>query len=314
MLKAFFIKKLASLGNVLGLNAIKQQLLEEKILTARTCINQMKMMPPIKKLTDAEFKVFSQFGDDGILQYLIYHLNIPQNSKTFVEFGVENYEESNTRFLLMNDNWSGLILDGSESNMEFVHQGRYYWKHDLTAKAAFINTENINDLISSAGFNGEIGILSVDIDGNDYWVWDKINVINPILIVAEYNGVFGSQHTLSVPYNPIFRRTQAHYSNLYWGCSLAALNHLAVKKGYIFAGCNSAGNNAYFIRNDYINDKIPTPLLDEGFSEPKFRESRSASGSLTFLTGFNRLKEIRDLPLVDVVTGETKLISQLFRV
>lgn len=314
MMKNFLIKILTSLGNVLGLNAIKQQLLEMKILSAQTCINQMKMMPPVKKLTDAEYKVFSQFGDDGILQYLIHHLNIPPSLQTFVEFGVENYEESNTRFLLMNNNWRGLIMDGSESNMEFVHQTQYYWKHDLTAKAAFIDTENINDLISSAGFNGEIGILSVDIDGNDYWVWDKINVVNPIIIVAEYNGVFGSQHALSVPYDPTFRRTQAHYSNLYWGCSLAALNHLAVKKGYTFAGCNSAGNNAYFIRNDYINDQIPKPALDEGFSEPKFRESRSEAGSLTFLTGSNRLKEIRDLPLVDVVTGKTSLISQLFQV
>ncbi len=314
MMKIFLIKKLTSLGNALGLNAIKQQLLEMKILTAQTCINQMKMMPSVKNLADAECKVFSQFGDDGILQYLIYHLDIPPSLQTFVEFGVENYEESNTRFLLMNNNWRGLIMDGSESNMEFVHQGRYYWKHNLTAKAAFIDTENINDLISSAGFNGEIGILSVDIDGNDYWVWDKINVVNPIIIVAEYNGVFGSQHALSVPYDPTFRRTQAHYSNLYWGCSLAALNHLAVKKGYTFAGCNSAGNNAYFIRNDHINDHIPKPALEEGFSEPKFRESRSAAGSLTFLTGSNRLKEIRDLPLVDVVTGKTSLISQLFQV
>lgn len=314
MNKNFFIKKLASLGDILGLNAIKQQLLEEKILTAQTCINQMRMMPAVKKLADAEFKVFSQFGDDGILQYLIYHLDIPQNLQSFVEFGVENYEESNTRFLLMNNYWRGLIMDGSESNMEFVQRGRYYWKYNLTAKAAFIDTENINDLILSAGFNGEIGILSVDIDGNDYWVWDKINVINPIIVVAEYNGVFGSQYALSVPYDPTFRRTHAHYSNLYWGCSLAALNHLAVQKGYTFAGCNSAGNNAYFIRNDYINDYVPKPTLYEGFSEPKFRESRNSSGSLTFLTGSNRLKEIRHMPLVDLVTGKTSLISQLFQV
>jgi hypothetical protein len=314
MMKNFLIKKLTSLGNVLGINAIKQQLLEMKILSAQTCINQMKMMPPVKKLVDTEYKVFSQFGDDGILQYLIYHLNILSSLQTFVEFGVENYEESNTRFLLMNNNWRGLIMDGSESNMQFVQNSSYYWKHDLTAKAAFIDAENINDLISSAGFSGEIGILSVDIDGNDYWVWDKIDVVSPIIIVAEYNGAFGSQQALSVPYYPSFRRTQAHYSNLYWGCSLAALNNLAIKKGYTFAGCNSAGNNAYFIRNDYCNDNIPKPSLLEGFAEPKFKESRSESGTLTYLMGANRLREVRNLPLVDVITGELSLISQLFQV
>ena len=136
--------------------------------------------------------------------------------------------------------------------------------------------------------------------------------MDPIIVVAEYNGIFGSQYPFSVPYNPTFRRTQAHYSNLYWGCSLAALNHLAAKKGYAFAGCNSAGNNAYFVRNDYFNDSIPKPGLNEGFVDPKFKESRNAKGSLTFLAGANRLREIRDLPLVNVVTGETNPISRLY--
>jgi hypothetical protein len=205
-------------------------------------------------------------------------------------------------------------MDGAESNMEFVRNSSYYWKYDLIAKAAFIDAGNINDLLSSEGFTGEVGILSVDIDGNDYWVWDEIGVINPVIIVAEYNGIFGHQQALSVPYNPTFRRTQAHYSNLYWGCSLAALNQLAVKKGYTFSGCNSAGNNAYFVRNDYLNNSIPTPSLEEGFSEPKFKESRDEGGQLTLLTGCNRLKEIRELPLVEVSNSKITLISQLFQV
>ena len=271
-MKKFLIKKLAKVGNLFGLGAIAEQLLETKLLAAQANINQIKLMPPVKNLTEAEFKVFSQFGDDGILQYLIHHLSIPKALQTFVEFGVENYEESNTRLLLMHNNWSGLIMDGSESNMEFVRRSRYYWKHDVIAKAVFIDRDNINALISDAGISGEIGILSIDIDGNDYAVWDVIDVINPVLVVAEYNGIFGSEHALSVPYNPLFRRTQAHYSNLYWGCSLAALNHLSIKKGYTFAGCNSAGNNAYFIRNDYLNEKIPQPTLTEGYVNPKFKE------------------------------------------
>lgn len=313
-MKRYLIKKLIGLLDSLGLGTFKQQVVDAKILTARTCINQMKLMPQVRSLAEAEFKVFSQFGDDGILQYLIHRLNIPQALQTFVEFGVENYEESNTRFLLMNDNWRGLIMDGSESNMQFVQNSSYFWKHDLTAKAAFIDAENINDLITNAGFSGEIGILSVDIDGNDYWVWDKIDVINPIIVVAEYNGIFGCQYALSVPYSPSFRRTQAHHSNLYWGCSLAALNHLAVKKGYTFCGCNSAGNNAYFVRNDYCNDYTPTPSVVEGFVDPKFRESRNESGALTYLAGTSRLKEIRNLAMVDVMTTKTSLVSELFKV
>lgn len=271
-------------------------------------------MPAAKKLSDVEFKVFSQFGDDGILQYLLYHLNISPNAQTFVEFGVENYQESNTRFLLINNNWRGLVMDGLESNMEYVRRSSYYWRHNLTAKAAFIDAENINDLISSSGFEGEIGILSIDIDGNDYWVWDKIKVVNPIIVVAEYNGLFGSKHALTIPYDRNFRRAQAHYSNLYWGCSLAALNHLAIKKKYVFCGCNSAGNNAYFVRNDYVNAHIPKPSLKEGFNEPKFRESRDKSGMLSFLNEPDRLKEISELPLVDVATGKISYINEIFKV
>jgi hypothetical protein len=311
----FIIKSLAAIiRSFFGFNYIKEQLIDIKILTAQTFINQIKMMPAVKKLNDIEFKVFSQFGDDGILQYLVYHLDILPSEQTFVEFGVENYEESNTRFLLMNNNWRGLIMDGSKSNVDHVKHSPHYWKHNLSVKAAFIDAENINDLISNEGFEGEIGILSIDIDGNDYWVWDKITVVNPIIVVAEYNGIFGFEHALSVPYDPAFKRTQAHYSNLYWGCSLAALNNLAIKKGYTFCGCNSAGNNAYFVRNNYINNNIPTPSLKEGFNNPVFKESRNKSGELSFLTGLKRLKEIRELSLIDVVTGKISSISKIFKV
>lgn len=311
-MKNYLAQKLTNVLNALGVGELRQQMLQAKMLSAKACINQMKMMPPVKNLADSEFKVSSQFGDDGILQYLIHHLKIPQLSRIFIEFGVENYEESNTRFLLMNDNWRGLIMDGAESNILFVRSSEYFWKYDLTARAAFIDAENINELISDAGFAREIGILSVDIDGNDYWVWEKIDVVNPIIVVVEYNGTFGSRYPVSVPYSPAFRRTQAHFSNLYWGCSLAALAHLAIKKGYTFAGCNSAGNNAYFVRNDYLNPSIPKPGLAEGFVDSKFKESRNAEGLLTFLTGAKRLREIRDLPLVNVVTGESGPISQLY--
>ena len=314
MIKFFLQKFIKKLKNLLGFNFLEKQLLELKILSSKSYINQIKIMSPIKELSDVEFKVFSQFGDDGILQYLIHFLNIPSNFQTFVEFGVENYEEANTRFLLMNNNWRGLIMDGLEKNIQHVTQSSYYWQHDITAKAAFIDKENINELISNSGFYGDIGILSIDIDGNDYWIWNEIIIVKPIIVVAEYNSIFGCEFSLSVPYHQSFVRSKAHYSNLYWGCSLAALNHLAVKKGYVFSGCNGAGNNAYFVRNDYVNNYVPRPSLENGFKESKFRESRDKSGSLTFLNSSDRLKVIRDLPLINVITGETNYINKIFKV
>ena len=116
----------------------------------------------ISNLSEVEFKVFSQWGDDGIIQWLIAHLEIPH--KTFVEFGVANYRESNTRFLMMNDNWSGFVMDGSETNVSQIIRSEYFWKYDLTAKAAFVDTQNINDLLASSGVAKDVGILHIDLD------------------------------------------------------------------------------------------------------------------------------------------------------
>jgi hypothetical protein len=312
-MKGFLKGTFATLGRLLDLPYVKRQQLEEKMLTARIAVNLMKMMNPVKDIADAEFKVFSQFGDDGILQYLVHRLQIAPQHRTFIEFGVENYEESNTRFLLMNDNWRGLVMDGAKTNVDHIHASPYFWKHDLSAVAAFIDAGNINELISSAGLSGEIGILSIDIDGNDYWVWESIQVVDPIIVVAEYNGVFGDRHPVSIPYEPKFRRSEAHYSNLYWGCSLAALNQLATKKGYVFVGCNSAGNNAYFIRQNRMLDILPRPSLEAGFVDPKFKESRDRLGNLSYLTGARRLEEIKHLNLTNVASGKTDSIGNLFR-
>jgi len=116
--------------------------------------------------------VFSQWGEDGIIQYLISRL--PWKIRFFVEFGVQDYSESNTRFLLVNDNWTGLVIDSSSESIKHIRSQEYYWKYDLTAVCDFVTIDNINKLIMGAGITGSIGILSIDIDGNDYWIWNAI--------------------------------------------------------------------------------------------------------------------------------------------
>ena len=103
---------------------------------------------------------------------------VPISNKVFVEFGVENYLEANTRFLMVKDNWAGLVMDGSQQNIDFVRQDDISWRFNLKAQQAFITKENINDLIRANGISGEIGLLSIDIDGNDYWVWEAILCCN----------------------------------------------------------------------------------------------------------------------------------------
>jgi hypothetical protein len=309
-LENLLVDALRALGRVMGLDGLREQIIECKLLTARVLINQMRAAGKLGRISEAEFKVFSQFGDDGIIQYLIHRIQIPPDRQTFIEFGVQDYQESNTRFLLVNDNWRGLIFDAEQTNVDKIIQSHDYWRHDLTAVAAFIDRDNVNDLFVRHGFSGEIGLLSIDIDGNDYWVWERIEAVNPIIVVAEYNSTFGAQHAVTIPYDPTFQRGRAHYSNLYWGASLKALCLLAERKGYAFVGSNSAGNNAYFVRLDKLGCIEPISV-EEGYVDARFRESRNARGELTYLRGRARLQEISGMELFDVERAEVIQIADL---
>jgi hypothetical protein len=248
----------------------------------------------INDLAEVEFQVFSQWGDDGIIQYLTSKIEIP--NKTFIEFGVENYKESNTRFLLINNNWTGYVIDGSEENVNFIRKDIVSWACELHSECAFITKENINDLIKKVGFDPEIGILSIDIDGNDYWVWDAIDSVNPIIVIAEYNSLFGKNTLWSVPYDPSFVRSEKHSSWIYYGASLGALERLASKKGYSLIGCNSKGNNSYFIRNDKLGI-FKRKSVESAFVVSKFREAMVGNHRPS---GRDRVKLIEGLDVVNV--------------
>ncbi len=263
-----------------------------------------------KSLHDVEFKVTSQGGEDGIIQYLIH--TVPIERSIFVEFGVENYSEANTRFLLQNDQWSGLVIDGSADNVAAIKQNPIYWKCNLKAECSFIDRDNINDLISRNGITGDIGILSIDIDGNDYWVWQTIHCISPRIVICEYNSIFGPHAKISVPYDKFFSRTKAHYSNLYWGASISALTELAGSKGYSLVGSNRSGNNVFFVRKD-VQGKVRTLSPAEAYVKVQFRESRDAAGRLTYLDHAEGLRLIGDLPVVEVSSQEAAPLNKFVR-
>jgi hypothetical protein len=259
---------------------------------------------------EAEFRVFSQFGEDGIIQYLVQR--VPIENEVFVEFGVEDYSESNTRFLLVNDNWRGLVMDGGDRHLAFIRRTGLDWRHDIEAKVAFVDRDNINRLIASAGIRGDIGLLSVDIDGNDYWVLEAIDVVSPRILVVEYNSNFGPEAAVTVPYDPDFERRRAHWSQLYWGASLAALDGLARRKGYALIGGNSAGNNAFWVREDVLGE-VPRVTVDEAYAVSRFRESRDESGALSYVRDQRaRLAIIRNMPLWDVEAERTVTVADRF--
>lgn len=286
-----------------GLSKLNKRISELMLLQGKQlCIENEKRLE-VNSIHDVEFRVFSQFGEDGIIQYLIKKTNIKVGERIFIEFGVENYLESNTRFLLMNNNWRGLVFDGSPKNIESIKSQDYYWRHDLTAKCAWITRDNINELLTENGFGGDIGILSIDIDGNDYWVWEKISCVNPVIVITEWNSVFGAEKCISIPYDAEFNRSTAHHSNLFYGASISALSFLAKKKGYALVGSNSAGNNLFFVRNDRLNG-LKEMSIEEAYIESKIRESRDKEGKLSYLSGKSRIEEIRGMVVTDVISLE----------
>ena len=296
------IKKLTSLmGRSIKLSGSYRD--EVGLLAIGSMLSNQQYSMNSLNINDYEFKIFSQFGDDGIIQYLIKH--IPIENETFIEFGVENYLESNTRFLMMNNNWAGFVMDGSEEAMSSLKNHRWYWQYNLTNKAIFIDKENINKLLATTGFS-DIGLLHIDLDGNDYHILTELNIseLNPSILIMEYNSVFGKDRAITIPYNKNFIRKNAHYSNLYYGASLSALNYAASKKGYSLVGCNRAGNNAYFVKDHLLNERIKKMSVEDVFIESKFRESRDKDYSLSYLSGQKRYEMIKGLDVLNVVSNE----------
>jgi len=278
---------------------------QTELLALGKLLSNQQYLINSSKINDYEFKIFSQCGDDGIIQYLIKNLVI--ENKYFIEFGVDDFSESNCRFLMMNNNWSGFVMDESANRIEKLKSKSWFWLYDLTAKSEFVTKENIDDILSSIK-EKNIGLLHIDIDGNDYHVFKEMNLdfLNPSIIVLEYNSLFGLDRAITIPYRSDFNRTKAHYSNLFFGASLRAMNHAAESKGYSLIGTNITGNNAYFIRKDLLNSKIKSVNTNIAYNYSKFRESRDPQGSFSLISGEDRFKKIKGLQVENILIGQTE--------
>lgn len=205
-----------------------------------------------------EMKVFSQNGEDGILLYLFS--KVGATDRRFVEFGIGDGTECNTANLSINFGWRGLLMDCVDAN---IVRARKFYRQQLGDRAdhvkivnCFVTAENINPVLVENGFEHEIDLLSIDIDGNDYWVWKVITAVNPRVVIVEYNPCLGVEEAITVAYDPAFDRWQKHDSLLYFGASLPALTKLARAKGYVLAGCDQHGVNAFFVREDIAKNRI----------------------------------------------------------
>ena len=279
---------------------------EEIKINQGIILSSLNEIKTSNKLGTYEFKVFSQWGEDGIIQHLTNSIEI--KNKTFIEFGVEDFFESNCRFLMMKDDWSGFMIDGSKTNIERLKRSYFYWKHNLTALNAFITRDNINQLLAKSNFDEDIGILSIDLDGNDYYILEAIRFYKPRILICEYNPIFGHTRKISVPYRPDFRRAEAHHSNLYWGASLSAMTHIADLRGYALVGTNIASTNAFYVRKDLVNNKLEVLAVESAYSPSNYRESRGLDGELTHITASERLSVIKGLSIFDVEKNSIEVL------
>ena len=269
--------------------------------------NSRKQYDSYKTLEEAEIKIFSQNGEDGIIDYLIKKIEV--NKPNFVEIGVGDYTEANTRYLYEKSYGKGLIVDVIQNFREKVLSNVSIWRGNLNILQKNINSKNINEILNS-NVDFDIDIFSIDIDGIDYWVLNQIKPKISKVVILEYNSIFGSKKELTIPNIDNFDRTKAHYSNLYYGASLKSYVSLMNKKGYYLLGVNRLRNNAFFVNEDFPKTKyfqnINTMSLAES-TKFNFSESRDIKGNLNYLNNKKKIEEIHNCEVINLQIDKTSL-------
>ena len=241
-----------------------------------------------------EFSIYSQNGEDGILLALIEQTGAA--CKTFVEIGVEDARECNTAILAFLLGWDGLMLEANpmavDTGLRLASRLLARKRNRLQIRQAFVTAENVNRLIEEAGFRGELGVLSIDVDGVDYWLWKALRGVNPRLVAIEYNASFGATRAVTVPYKADFSCLREHPRGLYHGASLAALELLGRQLGYVLVAVESAGVNAFFVRQDICPPAL-TGKSAVDLYRPHWERSKTLSPE-------RQWEEVQHMPLVTV--------------
>jgi hypothetical protein len=209
-----------------------------------------------------ERKVFSQNGEDGIIQEILYRIGT--GTRYFVEFGVESGIECNCARLALEEGWRGLFMESVDKDFERLCE-RYRAFPDVRCVKAMITSQNIEALLAGNGVPCDLDLLSIDIDGNDYWVWKAIQRWRPRLVVMEYNPNYPPSKKWVMTENP----THRWGGTSYFGASLASLTALGRAKGYTLVGTNSRGVNSFFVRDDLVTpEKFLDPCVHYHYTAP----------------------------------------------
>ncbi len=209
------------------------------------------------------YRIYSQNFEDGIIAEIFDRIGC--TNQYFVEFGIQDGRECNTRRLL-ESGWSGMWI---EADPEYVQMARRQFSGELQTKrlvllSSFVTAENIEELFRTAQVPPEPDLLSIDIDGNDYWIWEAISTFRPRVLMIEYNGIWRNEFAVQA-YDPKFA-WDGFSSN--YGASLDALEALGDDKGYALVGCDVGGVNAFFVRRELVGDKFAAPFTAANHYEP----------------------------------------------
>ena len=223
---------------------------------------------PLPSVWDTGLRIFSQNDEDGIVLF-IFGVTGTQ-TRTFVEIGTGDGLECNCANLAINFGWHGLFVDG---NADAIERGRTFYAqnpdtflHPPKLVCAHVKRENVNDVIRNAGFEGEIDLLSIDIDGNDYWIWDAVDCISPRVVVIETHIEFGMR-SIVVPYDETY--VYPGVDPCYHGASPVAMAKLANRKGYRLVGANRYGFNTFYVRNDVGSGILPEISVESVLQHPR---------------------------------------------
>lgn len=285
--------------DILGIEQVIDDLTALRDVAGRLLTSSLVKARTDKDIRSYEAKIYSQFGEDGIVQFLLAEIDKPI-PKRFVEIGVDDYRECNTRNLLVNYGWTGLVLEAQKDNVEAIQRSPIGWRYPLTVENSFVTAENAKATMAKHGYQTDLGLLSIDIDGMDFWVLQAADV-RAAIVIAEYNALWGSARNVTVPYNASFDRFRSHWSGLYFGASIRSLVKLMEERDYRFVGSNSQGSNAFFVLGN-LSD-LPRLHPDDAQIRPTFNQARDARGFLNPSATANALQEISELPLLDLDTG-----------
>ena len=229
--------------------------------------------PSPSQFEQCEFKVHSQHGEDGIVLEIFSRIGV--TDRRFVEFGFGNGSQCISANLSLNFGWQGLLMDASQRHVELA---REFYRRRLGRRSAnvkivqcLVTADNIDATLAREGMAGQIDLLSIDVDGNDYWLWQAISAVCPRLVVIEYNASLGPERSVTVKYDANFDYRAKHRNGFYHGASLAALAKLARQRGYILAACDSSGTNAFFVHQGAASGKLDELQVPEAYYPPAGR-------------------------------------------